>query len=58
MTLGKTFYDLSKQELRDMAKLAEVELSPYPTFEVKFVRVYQEGVKGRYLPYLDIPLSN
>jgi 2'-5' RNA ligase len=56
MTLGKTFYGLSKQELKDMAKLAEVELSPYPIFEVNFIRIYQEVELGRYTTYLDIPL--
>lgn len=56
MTLGKTFYGLSKQELKDMAKLAEVELSPYPTFEVNSIRIYQEVETGRYVTYLDIPL--
>lgn len=30
MTLGKITYGLSKQELRDMARLSETEISPYP----------------------------
>lgn len=58
MTLGKTNYGLSKKELRDMGKLAENELSPFPTFEVRFVRVYQEIEPNKYIKYLDIPLNN
>ena len=57
LTLGKVAYGLSKQNLQDMARLAEEELSPYPIFEVKFIRVYQEVEKSRYITYLDIPLS-
>lgn len=58
MTLGKTNYGLSKKELRDMRNLAEKELSPFPTFEVRFVRVYQEIEPNKYIKYLDIPLKN
>lgn len=57
MTLGKTNYGLSKKELRDMEKLAEKELSPFPIFEVRFVRVYQEIETNKYIKYLDIPLK-
>lgn len=58
MTLGKINYGLSKKELRDMEKLAEKELSPFPTFDVRFVRVYQEIETNKYIKYLDIPLNN
>ncbi|WP_337017974.1 2'-5' RNA ligase family protein [Oceanobacillus massiliensis] len=57
MTLGKTYFGLSKQELQEMAKLAEEELSPYPTIEVNFIRIYQEVEPLKYVKYLDIPLS-
>ncbi|WP_019414891.1 2'-5' RNA ligase family protein [Paenisporosarcina sp. TG20] len=57
ITLGKTVYGLSKNELKDMAKLAEEELSPYPTIEVNFIRIYQETEPGIYKIYLDIPLK-
>ncbi|MRG85916.1 2'-5' RNA ligase family protein [Salinibacillus xinjiangensis] len=56
MTLAKTHYGLSKQELRRMAKRAENELTPYPSFEVSFVRVYQEKENNEYVKYMDIPL--
>jgi 2'-5' RNA ligase len=58
MTLAKTNYGLSKKELSDMGKLAEKELSPFPIFEVRFVRVYQEIETNKYIKYLDIPLNN
>ena len=58
MTLGKTHYGLSKKELIDMGNLAEKELSPFPTFEVRFVRVYQEIEPNKYIKYVDIPLKN
>ena len=57
MTLGKTTYGLTKQELNNMAKLAEKELDPFPTFEVSSVRVYKESDPNRYLKYVDIPLN-
>lgn len=57
MTLGKTFYGLSKEELKKMDRLAEEELKPYPTFEVDFIRVYQEIKSQIYVKYLDIPLK-
>lgn len=56
MTLGKTAYGLTSQDLKDMARLAEEELCPYPTFEVNFIRIYQEVEAGKYRGYLDIPL--
>ncbi len=65
ITLGKEHYGgnistgLSKQELIDMEGLAEKELTPYPNFEVNFIRIYELNVeKQRYDKYLDISLSN
>ena len=58
LTLGKEQFDLSKQELKDMAHLAEKELTPYPSFIVKSIRVYELNTETkRYEPYLDIPLG-
>lgn len=57
MTLGKTSYGLTTKELCDMEKLTEEELSPFPTFKVRFVRVYQEIETNKYIKYLDIPLK-
>ena len=57
LTLGKEQFDLSKQELKDMALSAENELTPYPTFIVESIRVYELNTDTkRYEPYLDIPL--
>ena len=58
MTLGKSNYGLSKKELKEMGELAEKELSPFPTFDVRFVRVYLEIDPNKYIKYLDIPLNN
>ncbi|MCJ7842509.1 2'-5' RNA ligase family protein [Lederbergia sp. NSJ-179] len=57
LTLGQTYYGLTKHELRDMAKLAKKELSPFPTFAVSFIRVYKEIETNKYEKYLDIPFS-
>jgi 2'-5' RNA ligase len=55
LTLGKLQNGLTIQELRDMEKLAENELTPYPNFEVNFIRIYELSIeKQRYEKYLDI----
>jgi hypothetical protein len=47
------------QELKNTEKLAEKELTPYPKFEVDFIRIYELNIdKQRNDRYLDIPLSN
>ncbi|OZM57585.1 2'-5' RNA ligase [Lottiidibacillus patelloidae] len=59
MTLAKTYYGLSSEDLKEMAKMAEEELSPYPTYEVNFIRIYVENSKlKKYETYLDIPLKD
>lgn len=58
LTLGKTTHGLTKQDLQDMAEAAEKELTPFPTFEIRFVRVYQELELNRYRKYIDIPLND
>jgi 2'-5' RNA ligase len=57
LTIGKTTYGLSKLELIDMKELAEKKLSPFPTFDVRFVRVYQEIETNKYIKYIDFPLN-
>lgn len=64
LTLGKEQYSgtistgLSKKELKEMESSAAIELSPYPEFEVNFIRVYQlNREKQRYEKYLDITLG-
>ena len=57
LTLGKTHYGLTCQELREMEEMAKSELS-IPPFEVYFVRVYQEVEPNTYRKYLDIPLDS
>jgi len=57
LTLGQSNYGLKVEELDEMAKKAENELIPYPTFNVKFLRVYQEIEPNKYIRYMDIPLN-
>ena len=57
LTMGQTHWGLSSKELKNMAKITEKELSPYPTFEVNFIRIYQEKETNRYIKHLDIPLK-
>ena len=57
MTLGKVYYGLSEEELLHMAKLAEGELTPYPNFQVNFIRIYQDNQANLYTKYKDIPLT-
>jgi 2'-5' RNA ligase len=64
LTLGKGQYGgnistgLSKNELTLMEDLADKELTPFPVFEVDFIRIYElDTEKKRYEKYLDIPLN-
>ncbi|WP_322099555.1 2'-5' RNA ligase family protein [Gottfriedia endophytica] len=57
LTLGQTYFGLTSEELKEMAYRAEKELIPYPTFEVNFLRVYQEIEANKYFKYIDIPLK-
>ena len=64
LTLGKEYFDgsistgLSKKEVKEMEQLANIELTPYPNFEVKFIRIYELNIEEqRYEKYLDVPLS-
>nr|WP_174612755.1 2'-5' RNA ligase family protein [Virgibacillus ihumii] len=56
LTLGKTNYGLTRQDLQVMAASAIEELNPFPTFDVNFVRVYQE-VDNQYRKLEDIRLG-
>jgi 2'-5' RNA ligase len=58
LTLGKEQYGLTKEALNDMALTAEKELTPYPTFLVKSIRVYElRSDSNRYEPLIEIPLG-
>lgn len=57
ITIGKTFYGTSLEELNTMKLLSEKELGPYPAFEVTYIRIYEETELGAYKPYLDIELN-
>lgn len=57
LTLGQTNFGLTSTDLKEMEANANRELSPYPTFEVNFLRVYQEIEENTYIKHLDIPLK-
>ncbi|WP_405460067.1 2'-5' RNA ligase family protein [Paenibacillus sp. HJGM_3] len=57
LTLGKTYFGMSPEELKEMAREAQRFLMPYPTFFVEQIRVYQEMEPFIYVPYLDISLK-
>lgn len=57
MSIGKTYYGMTTEELQDMARLAEEELQPYPSFNVDFIRVYREVEPHVYVKYFDVPLN-
>lgn len=56
LTLAKTSYGLSAQQLKEMAQLASEELG-ICRFELESIRIYQENGNGRYRKYIDIPLG-
>lgn len=56
LTLAKTSYGLSVQQLKAMAQHASEELDTC-RFEVDFIRVYQESGTGIYRKYMDIPVG-
>lgn len=59
LTLAKEQYGLSKQDLNDMEELVADELTPYPTFDVTFIRIYELNIeKHQYEKFIDIPLNN
>ena len=57
LTLGQTHWGMNSQEVVDMKMSALMELAPFPTFSVDFIRVYQEIEKDIYVPYTDINLA-
>ncbi|WP_246944815.1 hypothetical protein [Bacillus pinisoli] len=57
LTLGQTQWGLTSLELKDMAGFSEEKLSPFPTINVDFLRVYQEVQPNKYSKLLDIQLK-
>lgn len=59
LTLAKTAYGLSKEELKEMAAAAREKLAPYPAFTVDSIRVYRKlSEQEGYSKYMDISLKN
>lgn len=58
LTLGQTNWGLSSEELKEMAKAVEQVHFPRPTFEVHFLRIYQEIQPNKYSKYLDLSLNS
>jgi 2'-5' RNA ligase len=57
LTLGQTNWGMTPQEIMEMTANASMELAPFPSFTVDFIRVYQETEKDIYEPYEDIRLD-
>lgn len=57
LTLGQTYWGLSETEIEEMKLLTIKELAPFPTFDVKYVRVYKEVDLNKYVPFEDIQLG-
>ncbi|MFD1674312.1 2'-5' RNA ligase family protein [Alicyclobacillus fodiniaquatilis] len=57
LTLGQTHWGLNSEEIVDMKVSALMELAPFPTFTVDFVRVYRQIEKDNYTAYEDIELA-
>lgn len=59
LTLAKTAYGLSKQELKEMAAAAKNKFSPYTAFQARSIRIYRKtDDRQGYTKYMDIPLKN
>jgi 2'-5' RNA ligase len=57
MTLAQTSWGVSEAYLDELKSEAEQILTPYPTFRVDVIRIYNEYQPGRYQPFLDVPLK-
>lgn len=58
MTLAKTTYGLSREELSEMAGAVAQQLEPNPPFDVESIRLYRKAAsQDGYSKYLDIPLK-
>lgn len=49
LTLGNTRHGLTSMEIKEMGEQAAEHLSPYPHFQVDFLRVYEK--KDRFTPW-------
>ncbi|MCA1057687.1 2'-5' RNA ligase family protein [Rossellomorea aquimaris] len=58
LTLGKTTYGLTKQDLKDMAAVVETEIGPYPVLDVNFIRIYREMEQNKYVKFDDLYLGD
>lgn len=59
MTLAKTAYGMSREELREMAAAAPQQLAPNPAFAVESIRVYRKAAsQDGYVKYVDLPLKS
>lgn len=59
LTLGNIRHGLTPPQIREMAELAAEELSPFPVFDVQFLRVFQK--ENQWTPWqtmLDLPFAN
>lgn len=57
LTLGQTYWGMIDTEIEEMKITARNALAPFPTFDVKYVRVYEEVEPNVYMPFEDIQLA-
>ncbi|MDF2652485.1 MAG: 2-5 ligase [Paenibacillus sp.] len=50
-------FGMENSEIEELMNQAKTVLAPFPTFDVTFVRVYQEIEPNKYLPFEDIQLA-
>ncbi|WP_433750800.1 2'-5' RNA ligase family protein [Falsibacillus pallidus] len=58
LTLGQTYWGMSFEELQKMEQKTLDVLSPFPTFDVQHVQIYEEYETNKYRKFLEIPLAN
>ncbi|WP_340003681.1 2'-5' RNA ligase family protein [Paenibacillus sp. FSL K6-0276] len=58
LTLGQTYWGMNEAEIEEMKQSAMHALVPFPTFNVKFVRVYKEIEPNKYVPFEDIKFGH
>lgn len=57
LTLGQTYWGMTETEIEEMKLAAKDALALFPTFDVKYVRIYKEVKPNVYVPFEDIHLA-
>lgn len=57
LTLGQTHWGMKESEIEEMKLATRNALAPFPTFNVRYIRVYKEIEPNKYVPFEDIQLA-